>query len=129
MKTLIITVICLTTFAACSGNGNGNGNGKTDIGSEGAAVEGPAAVAQRIVGEHTGTDYKQVEVLSVESVDFSDSSLGCPQPGMAYIQVITPGHKVMTTASGPEGAKKFDVRVAGSNGLICNNRNQEQPRR
>ena len=116
MKTLLIPVICLFSMAACSGNGtSGNVAG-------GAVMEGPAAVAQRIVAEHTGTDYKQVAIVAVEALEFSDSSLGCPQQGMAYLQVITPGHKVVAEITGPEGTQRFDVRVAGKHGLICTNR-------
>jgi hypothetical protein len=92
-------------------------------------MEGPAAVAQRTVAEHTGTDYKQVAIVSVEAVEFSDSSLGCPQQGMAYLQVITPGHKVIAETTGADGAQRFDVRVTGKLGLICTNRGNSRPAR
>jgi len=36
-----------------------------------------------------------IRVLSVEVVDWPDASLGCPQPGMVYAQVITPGFRVL----------------------------------
>jgi hypothetical protein len=39
----------------------------------------------------TGQDPSTISVLRAESVDWSDSSLGCPQPGAAYLTVITPG--------------------------------------
>lgn len=41
-----------------------------------------------------------IEVLSVEAVDWPDTSLGCPQPGMMYAQVITPGFRVLLKAEG-----------------------------
>lgn len=34
-------------------------------------------------------------VISVESVDWSDASLGCPEPEMMYAQVITPGYRII----------------------------------
>jgi hypothetical protein len=40
----------------------------------------------------------QVEVLDAEAVEWSDSSLGCPQPGMMYAQVITPGYRIVLAA-------------------------------
>ncbi len=44
----------------------------------------------------------QVEIRSAEQREWSDSSLGCPEPGRAYMQVITPGYKVILFANGRE---------------------------
>jgi hypothetical protein len=123
MKTLMISTLCLLGLAACSGNGTSEGAAEKQL------KEGPAAVAQRTVGLHTNIDYKQVGIVSVAAVDFSDSSLGCPQPGMAYLQVITPGHKIIAETSGPDGTQRFDVRVAGNHGLVCENRQKQKPSR
>lgn len=37
------------------------------------------------------------EIILVETaeVEWSDSSLDCPQPGMEYLQVITPGYRIV----------------------------------
>ena len=43
---------------------------------------------------------QSVQVVSVEAVDWSDSSLGCPQAGMMYAQVITPGYKIVLESGG-----------------------------
>ncbi|MBI3958511.1 MAG: hypothetical protein HY328_06855 [Chloroflexi bacterium] len=43
---------------------------------------------------------ESVQVVSVEGVDWSDSSLGCPQAGMMYAQVITPGYKIVLESGG-----------------------------
>jgi hypothetical protein len=37
----------------------------------------------------------QITVVEAEAVEWSDSSLGCPQPGMMYAQVITPGYRIV----------------------------------
>jgi hypothetical protein len=42
----------------------------------------------------------EISVTSVEAVEWSDASLGCPQPGMAYAQVITPGFLIVLEAAG-----------------------------
>lgn len=44
----------------------------------------------------------QIDLVSAEAVDWSDSSLGCPQPGMMYMQVITPGFRVTLTHAGQQ---------------------------
>lgn len=42
----------------------------------------------------------EISVISVEAVDWPDTSLGCPEPGMAYAQVITPGYLIVLGAEG-----------------------------
>ena len=41
-----------------------------------------------------------VTVLSGQAVDWSDGSLGCPEPGKSYTQVLTPGYLVIVDAGG-----------------------------
>jgi hypothetical protein len=43
-----------------------------------------------------------VELVGVETVEWSDASLGCPEPGKAYAQVITPGYRVILRVGGGE---------------------------
>lgn len=54
-------------------------------------------LAQRL---STGPD--QISVVESEQVEWSDSSLGCPQPDMFYMQVITPGYRIVLDASGQQ---------------------------
>ena len=44
----------------------------------------------------------EIQVVSVEAVEWSDSSLGCPSEGMDYAQVITPGYEIILQADGAE---------------------------
>ena len=37
----------------------------------------------------------QIIIIEARPVTWSDSSLGCPQPGMAYADVLTPGYLIM----------------------------------
>jgi hypothetical protein len=55
--------------------------------------------AQSLAAE-LGMPADQVTVMQVEPRDWPDSSLGCPQPGMSYLQVITPGYRVVLAAGG-----------------------------
>ena len=43
-----------------------------------------------------------VQVVSVSAADWSDTSLGCPQPGMFYAQVIVQGFKIVLAAGGAQ---------------------------
>lgn len=42
----------------------------------------------------------EVTIVRAERVDWPDSSLGCPEPGRAYLQVITSGYRVFLRAKG-----------------------------
>jgi hypothetical protein len=50
--------------------------------------------------QRAGVDPSQVSLVSIEAVQWPDASLGCPQSGMMYIQMITPGYRVMVAAAG-----------------------------
>ncbi len=50
-----------------------------------------------------------IQLVSVESMEWSDASLGCPQPGMMYAQVITPGYLVVLEAEGEQYTYHTDI--------------------
>jgi hypothetical protein len=66
------------------------------------------------LGAHTGTDPSGATVVKAEAVDWPDGSLGCPELGMMYIQVITPGYQVVLALDGTS----YDYRVAGEGDVI-----------
>lgn len=45
-----------------------------------------------------------ITVVSAEAVSWGDTSLGCPQPGMRYAQVVTDGTKIVLEHDGTEYA-------------------------
>ncbi|WP_051063205.1 hypothetical protein [Ilumatobacter nonamiensis] len=59
-----------------------------------------ADVAVADLVERRAVDASAISVVEVEEVTWSDSSLGCPQKGMQYLQVITPGVRVVLEADG-----------------------------
>jgi len=42
----------------------------------------------------------EIKLVSIEAVEWSDSSLGCPQEGFMYAQVITPGYLLLFEVDG-----------------------------
>jgi hypothetical protein len=52
----------------------------------------------------------EVEVVRVEAVDWPDASLGCPEPGMMYAQVITPGWRIVLRVGSREAIYHTDQR-------------------
>lgn len=58
-----------------------------------------AAVAELV--ERLGlADASAIEILSVEEVTWPDRALGCPQKGMQYAQVLTPGIRIVLAHDG-----------------------------
>lgn len=56
--------------------------------------------AREDLADRLGTSPQAIELVSVESVEWPDASLGCPQPGRTYAQVVTPGFRVILEAEG-----------------------------
>lgn len=44
----------------------------------------------------------EIKLIEVEEVVWRDSSLGCPQEGMMYLQVLTPGYLIVLHAGGKD---------------------------
>ena len=49
-------------------------------------------------------DPGEIELLSAEEVSWRDASVGCPQPGMTYAQVVTSGSRIVLES----GAKRYE---------------------
>ncbi len=73
--------------------------GDGGFGDWGAAQRLVEAVVADLAGR-TGIDPAQVVVVRVLEQQWSDSSIGCPQPGMAYLTVITPGYQIILQVAG-----------------------------
>jgi len=57
-------------------------------------------LAKEDLAKRKGIDAGKITVVAVEAVDWPDTSLGCPEPGMMYAQVITPGYKILLSYAG-----------------------------
>lgn len=65
----------------------------------------PAAIMDPIYADATarsGIPVDELTVVRAEAVTWPDPSLGCPQPGMAYPQVLVDGYWVVVEADGVE---------------------------
>jgi hypothetical protein len=62
----------------------------------------------------TGADVSGATVTKAEAVEWPDGALGCPELGVMYVQVVTPGYQVVLTLDGTD----YDYRVAGEGDVI-----------
>ena len=61
-------------------------------------------------------DIAQIDVVSVEAVEWNDGSLGCPQEGYAYTQAIVPGYLVVLQTATAEYNYHTD---GGTQTILC----------
>jgi len=111
----ILNVLCtaacsaaLLSLAGCASAAGAPGNLSAE---ERAAVE----VAMQTLSAGTPGAGVNARLQAIEPRQWPDSSLGCPQRGMNYMQVLTDGYVVKLKS----GNHVHEVRVAGANGVIC----------
>jgi hypothetical protein len=85
----------------------------------GAASAVPADLLAKILADaaqRSGVGAAAITVQLGEAAEWPDSSLGCPKPGVAYLQVITPGYHVLLQA----GTASYDYRADDrGNFVLC----------
>ncbi len=52
------------------------------------------------LAERLSIDVQEITLEKIEEVVWPDGALGCPEPGMAYITVLTPGYQATLSANG-----------------------------
>lgn len=67
---------------------------------EPGALPPVAALAIQDLAARTGLPLQTITVVELQAIEWPDSSLGCPQPGFFYFQVITSGYRIMLAAGG-----------------------------
>ena len=66
--------------------------------------------------DHLRVAPSQLHVDQVQAQQWPDSSLGCPQPGQLYSQIVTPGYLVLVSAGSTQLEYHTDTR---SNVTLC----------
>ena len=64
----------------------------------GQGAERVIQLARQDLAQKLKVPIEEIREVSVEAMEWPDTSLGCPQPGMMYAQMITPGFKVVLAA-------------------------------
>lgn len=69
------------------------------------------ALVKEDLADREGVDVDEIGHPSVEQKTWSDTSLGCPQEGMMYAEVLTPGYQITLSIGGPASIEQFDYRT------------------
>ncbi len=68
--------------------------------------------ARQVLAERLSAPVDSLALVSDEPVSWSDASLGCPEEGMMYAQVITPGHRITFSYQG----EQYEVHTSRDDG-------------
>lgn len=116
--------------ASAEGAPPGNSPSPSGTGGPGAAPTGgevPAAIldaAKADLAKRTGLDPATFTVIRADAVVWADGSLGCPVPGMMYVQMVTPGYWIVLGA----GGASYDYRSGRSGPLrLCDQPSPKPP--
>lgn len=66
-----------------------------------------------------GVSLAEISVVEATPVEWSDSSLDCPQEGMSYLQMITPGYRIVLQANSQ--THEYHTNQTGYF-VLCNNK-------
>jgi hypothetical protein len=91
----------------------------TPVEGEGATMDPVATRALQHLSAETGIQQDAMTIVSREEREWPSSALGCPQPGMMYLDVITPGFLIVVEAEGEQ--YNLHTNVEGNNVIICDN--------
>lgn len=80
-----------------------------------AEQQGITERAVAVLADQLEVPVSTVTVNSVRAVTWRDTSIGCPEPGVAYGQVLTPGHQVTLQA----GDSTHSVHLANGKAFVC----------
>lgn len=90
-------------------------NAGTTTGGTPAAGTAPiadtmTALAKADLAKRANVTTDNIQVQSIEEVEWNNSALGCAKPDTAYMQVITSGYKILLVANGTTYDYRTDTR-------------------
>lgn len=89
---------------------------RAGAGEDEAEISAEALAVRTVAADALGVEPDAVTVLEMEAVEWRDASLGCPQPGMMYAQVITSGYRATVEVEGEQYQVHMDAK---GHGTVC----------
>lgn len=81
-------------------------------------LQGLIDTAKNDLAQRLAVPIDEIMLVQAESVVWPDGSLGCPQPGMQYAQVLTPGFLIRLQS----GDQEYEYHTGrGSTVVSCEN--------
>ena len=124
-----IAIVLSAGAAACAGDGSQGEKRSEPRETPRKMIQhnAPAALISQVTDDlvaRTGAQRDQIFIRRAEAVTWNDGSLGCPEPGMAYPQVIVDGYWIELEHSG----QIYDYRAGrGGQFKLCTQKNRMKP--
>jgi hypothetical protein len=117
MRRVMIAVALAALLVACGNESTSGGQPSmtpSTSGSSGPATPGGGLVEQAKADlvKRLGVDAAEVKVVSSVEVTWPDGSLGCPEPGMYYTQMVVNGNRTVLEVAGKQYAYHSSVHRA-----------------
>lgn len=109
LRKLVLFLIVAGTLSAC-GLFDGSDQNTSQPPELPEDLESLVMLAKFDLTLKTGVDIDKITTVSVEQINFSDTSLGVPEPGVQYEAVVTPGLIIILEAEGEE----YEYRASGA---------------
>ena len=103
---LASTMVVLGLVLACGGDPQSS---NSDTANTPQTLTDTQEQARQVLTERLSVSVNDLALVGDEAVEWADSSLGCPEAGMVYAQVITPGQRITFSHSGNE----YEVHTSG----------------
>jgi hypothetical protein len=84
---------------------------------------GTVALAQRRLADQLDLPQSRIRVIDVMPVTWTDSSLGCPQPGQEYAPITIDGYRILLAA----GEDEYIFHSDSTQVLACTAENERLP--
>ena len=116
---ILLAVLLAVMLAACDGNEEPRA---TETATPAPAADetvpgGIETAARTLLADELDVDEEDFRLDSSEGMGWSDTSLGCPEEGRAYAQVLTSGYKLVFGLAGTSYA--VHTNSDGSHMVIC----------
>ncbi len=113
MVAIMALTVCV--LVACGGEPvpdttNSHEDGKPVATVTPQALTDLQATARGVLAQRLSVSADTLALVSDQEVQWSDASLGCPEDGMMYAQVITPGHRITFSYEGDH----YEVHTSGA---------------
>ncbi len=87
------------------------------------ALQGLVMQAKEDLARRLSIEVDQIDLVESKAVEWPDVSLGCPEPGKVYAQVITPGYRIVLEAAG----EAYEYHSDAQRRVVCCEPYEGQP--
>ena len=79
------------------------------------AEQAASDIAYATLAKHLKVPESEITTIRLSRFNWPNSALGCPKPGMSYMQAVVPGYLALLK----HGTKQYRVHIGNGRGIIC----------